>query len=270
MKWLSNESLTALISAARASGRAIIHSVSHYEWDVSGSCSSPRPVELRSRPYGDMLGRMIRPGERYGYTMLMHVRCRSCDQCRALKAQDWRNRARYEWLRAPRTWFGTFTVAPENRVMFTNQARLYVSRSVERKALIDDPQTDPLVRSDLSTPGEDFDLLPAEQQFRMLERQIYRELSKYFDRLRKAADTRFSYLLVCEEHKDGFPHHHVLIHELDSFAPLRKKLLQDQWSHGFTAFTLAKTEREALYLTKYLTKATRARVRASKRYGKVQ
>lgn len=96
--------------------------------------------------------------------------------------------------------------------------------------------------------------------------EISKEITKYFKRLRKAG-FKFRYLLVAEAHKDGYPHLHALIHEVS--APIPKRWLQAEWPYGYTTFKLVEDQRAARYISKYLAKDTRARVRASQHYGLV-
>ena len=64
----------------------------------------------------------------------------------------------------------------------------------------------------------------------------------------------------------------MLIHEKDPTKPLRHAQLKDCWRVGFTNFKLVKEtperplERAAFYVTKYLSKSSLARVRASMGY----
>ena len=93
---------------------------------------------------------------------------------------------------------------------------------------------------------------------------ISAELTKYFKRLRKSG-LKFRYVLVTEAHKDGYPHYHALIHEVSAQIP--KSRLQADWPYGFTTFKLVKDTKAAYYITKYLVKDARTRIRASGKYG---
>lgn len=80
----------------------------------------------------------------------------------------------------------------------------------------------------------------------------------------KKSGGRLRFLLVYEAHKDGFPHLHALIHEQGEVVTKRE--LQKQWPYGFTTVKVCDVA-TSHYVTKYLTKSVRARVRASQRYG---
>lgn len=95
-------------------------------------------------------------------------------------------------------------------------------------------------------------------------KSISAELTKYFKRLRKSG-LKFRYVLVTEAHKDGYPHYHALIHE--GFSQIPKSRLQAEWPYGFTQFKLVKDAKAAYYITKYLVKDARTRIRASGKYG---
>jgi len=165
----------------------------------------------------------------------MEVPCRKCRYCLRQRANQWRKRGMYELGKSSRTWLATFTVAPENRVRwaYTTGAQL-------------------------SVPLQDED-------FVTLWGEMSKELTKYFKRLRKQGH-KFRYLLVAEGHKDGFPHAHALIHEQG--ITVTKRELESEWPYGFTSFKLCDlSPRAAQYVTKYIAKDNRARVRASLKYG---
>lgn len=103
----------------------------------------------------------------------------------------------------------------------------------------------------------------SDKDFTALWREMSKELTLMFKKMRKSG-LKFRYVLVAEKHKDGFPHAHMLIHEVDS--PITKRTLESFWNWGFTKFLLAES-RHPSYLTKYLTKSAIARVRASLHYG---
>lgn len=94
--------------------------------------------------------------------------------------------------------------------------------------------------------------------------EISKELTKYFKRLRKAG-YRFRYCVVAEAHKDGYPHLHALLHEVS--APIPKSRLQAEWIYGFTNCKLVSDEVACKYVSKYLSKDARTRIRASQGYG---
>ena len=97
--------------------------------------------------------------------------------------------------------------------------------------------------------------------------RIGRQFTLGFKRLRKNTGASIRFVLVAERHKSGAPHFHALIHEAVGSPPVRyADLYRDLWSLGFSKYKLAE-KGHASYVTKYLTKSSEARVRASLRYG---
>lgn len=172
----------------------------------------------------------------------MSVRCRQCAECLMHRRNLWTARAVDEVSFAPRTWFGTLTVAPTMRFQLECEAELR-----------------------LHPGGETLrDLTPSER-YRLIADYLGKEVTRYLKRLRKSG-ARFRYLLVFEAHKDGFPHCHLLLHEAGE--PVRKKTLDLQWKYGFSRWKLVDREPSAaVYVCKYLAKDALTRVRASGRYG---
>lgn len=125
-----------------------------------------------------------------------------------------------------RTWMGTFTINPHHRFMFSVRA--------------------------------------GSRDYHASHREISKEITKYLKRLRKAG-FKFRYVVVAEAHKDGYPHLHMLLHEVS--APIPKSRLQAEWPYGFTTFKLVKDRAATFYVAKYLAKDARTRIRASLRYG---
>lgn len=188
----------------------------------------------------------------------------------------WQARAVDEFQRAPRTLFGTLTIAPEY-----------------------DVQLDAIARLELSERGVDFDTLPEAEIFRERVKVGGREVTKWLKRLREGDTShvkpQFRYLLVAEAHngartsaeKRGRPHWHYLLHECDLSRPLVNvdewsgkvdrhgnltvsdgAFLKEQWRLGFSTVAHCRTPQAAAYLCKYLTKEeARVRIRASFQYG---
>lgn len=161
--------------------------------------------------------------------------CRKCEVCLRRRARLWRYRAVTELCLSSRTWFGTFTVAPEHRLVTDIRAHVH-----------SDAQSD--------------------DAFLSRHNALQREFTLYFKRLRKTVKG-LRYVLVAERHKDGWPHYHALLHERGPMVTKRE--LQGQWKLGFTAFKLVDMSDKAVpyYVTKYLSKQALARIRASLRYG---
>lgn len=172
----------------------------------------------------------------------MQGRCRKCAGCMRHRRTLWVARAVDEISVSSRTWFGTLTVAPEWRYRIECLAEMRLREGNEQ------------IRS----------LAPAEQ-FQYLADFLGKEATRWLKRLRKKAKLR--YLLVFEAHKDGFPHIHLLLHE--GSEALRKADLEAQWRYGFSNWRLVdqRDTRPAWYVSKYLTKSSLTRVRASQLYG---
>lgn len=173
----------------------------------------------------------------------MTVPCRQCDDCKEKRRAIWTARAAAETRLAKRTWLCTLTLRPEEQYRASVMAQ---KRAAER--------------------GHTWSDLTDDQRAGHVLGVMSRELTLYFKRVRKAATAKLRYLTVSEHHKSGLPHFHVLIHECEGvvrYADL------DTWRLGFARFKLVADHdtRAAIYACKYLTKATRSRVRASLDYG---
>lgn len=190
-------------------------------------CERPYEITLASQPHDTPITD-IQP-LRPGETRWIDIEtpCRKCAVCLENRRKLWQRRATLEIMNANRTWLGTLTINPHNRFIFSLRAK---SRDYH------------------ASYGE-----------------ISKEITKYFKRLRKAG-YQFRYVLVAEAHKDGYPHIHVLIHEGSS--PIPKRVLKEQWPYGFTDFRLTERSKAAArYVSKYLSKDARTRIRASQAYG---
>ena len=251
---------TALASGGRQLGPTIV------EWDIAGRCLFPVRRELWAKadrpmmverlegalvPFdrdGTLVGGFDRvmkiiPGRyKTGFSLLLTAKCRRCDKCRRERSKMWMVRARQECALAKRTWLGTLTLSPQNHEHFANLARSHCSRH-KRVA---------------------FEELTLADQFDYRHRMIAREITLMFKRWRKAG-WMFRYLLVCEVHKSGLPHYHLLLHEIGDAMTWRT--LVAEWRLGFCSYKLVEGG-AATYVCKYLGKATTARVRASVAYGR--
>ncbi len=178
-------------------------------------------------------------------TMEFEVRCRECDNCLAARSAHWRYRARAEIGAAPRTWFGTLTFKPERHYAALCAVHLRLTRR-----------------------GVELRQVTENELFRLLAVELGKELTTYLKRLRKAGAV-IRYLMVTEAHKTGKPHFHMLVHEQSEDLPVRHRLLKDKWAAGFSDWKLVEGPAAASYVTKYLSKSMKARVRASEMYGSV-
>lgn len=198
------------------------------------------PVELPSIG----LPSMFDPAQREPLTLVMKARCRKCDGCLAHRRALWTARAMDELKSAHRTWFGTLTIRPSERVRLRYLAESrYLRAGREALSSLDDAE-----------------------QFRIVCRQLGRELTLFLKRVREQCGP-FRYLVVVERHKSGDPHLHILLHEAS--AALLKAKLEAQWRIGFSHWRLVDgaDPRSAYYVCKYLAKDALTRVRASQRYG---
>lgn len=217
-------------------------------WDVAGRCERPvyvlhygRPAKRVGQPRLDAIY-----ASGHSSAVELYVPCRRCEPCLRARARLWRDRAASEIRLWPRTWFVTFTLQPTERLRVISAAR---KRARDRSE-------------------EDFDALGEAQRWKRLHDQCNPLLTRYLKRLRKATGAPLRYIIVAEAHKDGFPHYHALIHEVDPSRPVRKRQIQSQWWHGFSTAKVVDDHKKAVfYVTKYLTKAAEARVRASVDYG---
>ena len=163
------------------------------------------------------------------------VPCRKCAKCRTYRQLRWRDRALFEVVLAKRTWFLTLTFSPVHMAGIMAEAR---------------------------SGG-------ADPSPRLIERAAYAHVQRYFKRLRSCAPlSRFRYLAVFERGKrTGRAHYHALLHEVGD-RPLTKRVIEANWrSHTHARLVRSAGQRQAVYMTKYLTKEVSSRPRASRGYG---
>lgn len=244
---------TALLAAKALANGGERETLMTTSWDISGNCSDPYEREVFARPNAKLVTNPFRsnrlksdPMNKSGIPLRVRLstRCRVCLNCRKAKANLWRGRMLAETAIAPRTWFITFTFAPEVQDYALHTCRF---------------------RKDQSSA--DFDELSAGKQFALVASELNRELNLYWKRLRKSG-AQFRYAVVAEAHKSGRPHFHALLHEVSADNPLRHATMREQWGVGFIQIKLVSDKKMVWYLCKYLTKAVHARVRASIGYGK--
>lgn len=212
------------------------------ETDFSNGCLKPVHITLKG------LASAIRVSLLKETTYPAHhdirVPCRKCDICLSNRSKRWAAKARTEVLVANRTWFGTFTIKPSQRFLYKLEA-----------------QHTALLR------GCDWSGLTVTEQFAYIVGQISPDLTKFIKRIRKNSGAKLRYLLVAEAHKDGFPHFHILLHEIGE-QQVSKSILQHHWKHGFSSWKLVDDEGSApWYVCKYMAKTALIRVRASQNYG---
>lgn len=209
-------------------------------WTVAGKgrdhCVAPRIIVLNS---GEDESTPV------GSAIELHVRCRICEPCLRAKSAYWKLRAMAEIGKSERTWFVTLTWRPEDRLRAEYAVKSYA-----------DPR----------------------EVFRARLGVLSPVVTAWLQRLRKGLRTEgeapvsFRYLLVWEEHADGFPHAHLLLHEKPG-QTLTKRRVQREWKAGFSNCRLVVSQspedvhRSAAYVCKYIAKSMLARIRASARYG---
>lgn len=215
------------------------------DWDIAGNCENPRYIEIGARVGSRDASRWVYPLKQGGtVSVRMSVRCRTCQRCLKKRAAMWRHRALAECDYAPRTWFCTFTFRPTKQTEFLNRARLRMHRQ-----------------------GLDYDSLAPQDRLGLLDDEAYKSIQDFIKRVRKNSRASLRYLVVTEAHKSGAVHYHALIHEQNPDCPVRHSVLSKAWRDGFAKFNLLHDRQQATYVTKYLHKTARARVRASGRYG---
>ena len=222
------------LAAAAMEGGGLRTSRCTFDWDMAGRCRSPVFREVFARPPG--LEIVVSKNSPHPIRVRMHLRCRMCDECLRFRAREWRNRAAIEIAQSQRTWLWTLTLRPDENYRA------------------------------LAEGLRDADADARKDEWSLRVGVIQRWLTLALKRIRKNSGARIRYLAVYEAHKSGLPHVHVLLHERNS--AVRKDTIQAEWPHGFTSCKLVKDVNSALYVTKYLSKAMLARVRASLRYGK--
>ena len=235
-----------MAAKALQAGCTVVQS-SLLEWDVSSDCETPFTREHRSVPVipPDREQRFRRSDYGSPLSVVVKTRCHTCPSCLKARYWLWRLRSTVEMAEATRTWFGTLTLSPEAHFNVRCRADLDLRKRCLRP----------------------FDEGDADAQFVARHNQITRDMQLYFKRVRKQSGAAIRYLAVCEAHKSGLPHYHLLVHQIGE-TPVLKKHLED-WPLGFTQWKLVDDlRRSSYYVTKYLLKEARARLRASVLYGR--
>lgn len=208
---------------------------------------SPTLVVDRRQPYCDkpVASVLWQRGGR-GFRSLQVERwlpCRNCAKCLQFKAARWRERILAEIAAAPRSWYQTLTFAPTLLAGVHLEAQKLIPSSVE----------------DSDRP---------EALRRAVEVAAYAHVQRYLDRLRKAGPSLRYFAVFERGSENDREHFHLVMHEVD--RPLTSRLLEDKWRPSLSYPRLVREDvpgRGVSYLTKYLTKTSEARPRASLRYG---
>ena len=232
---------------------------------MHGDCASPQVHQVRGAE-SDLLSRLRqwREGqtdyaEGYGHiggfgpphTRLTYVsvRCRKCQPCQDHRQRVWTARAIDEIAMAERSWFVTLTFRPDVRFTLECQAD-NASRRRRAERLSDLNSTD---------------------RYRAITAHAGQAVTLWLKRLRKVSKAKLRYLLVTEAHKDGFPHFHLVLHQVS--GTVTKRDIEQAWRrNGFSHCRLIDRHdaKAAYYACKYLNKSALTRVRASLRYGQMR
>lgn len=168
----------------------------------------------------------------------MWAPCRRCAKCLQFRQMYWRERVLNElqWTHAlnRRSWWITLTFDPIMLAGVMAEARL-ASGSIDDKSV---------------------------------DRAAYKHVQGWFKRVRAASKARFRYFAVLERGDEtARPHYHLILHETGP-RPLLHKTLSSKW-RAIDYIRLVDMQRSGLaaYLTKYATKSSSVRLKASNRYG---
>lgn len=241
------DALKRLIKRAAAAG-ARQTALTRWEWDIAGSCEAPVTRELFARKdRGTSRDNPWAPGDDMPSTLVMHLKCRHCQDCKRLRRREWVLRSGVELSRSTRVWFGTLTLSPDAHFRCEVFARKRLLRG-----------------------GTVWKRLRPETRYGETCQEIGAELTRYLKRIRKESGARLKYMVCFEKHRSGFPHLHMLVHEYIDGGSVKKRHLDEQWKLGFSHWRLIPPEemgKAAMYVAKYITKDG-GRVRSSIRYGK--
>lgn len=218
-------------------------------WNIAGDCHRPFVTTMWGRAPADRGEKyiVVRPFKENTPAVLeIETRCRKCSACLWARQRRWYGAAMQELALAPRTWFGTLTLSPDNQFKYQLLAQ---KRCLKRSV--------------------DYHTLSASEQYVERHNAIGQEITRYLKRVRKNSGAKLRYLLVAERHKSGEPHYHMLLHEVNHGGKVLHRHLSKAWTLGFENWRLSDPlkPRSAAYLCKYLAKSAEARVRASQRYG---
>lgn len=263
-------------------------------------CEGPYRSTMYSRTSARH-GKIVEP-----ITIWLEAQCRKCFSCKRRRSMLWQGRALTEYMKCPRTLFGTITM------------------SVHEQLGLDD-----LITLRLARGRVDFNKLSPIEIFEERVKEFGAEVTKYLDRITKGCKgplldhegrviyeahpgrIGLRYLLIAEVHDSdktseemrGRPHFHLLLHEqaagqlvhgdpqeailsgersgeyIRKFRKDRRgrwepiacvaddAFIRKNWTLGFTNFQWAQSANSAVYVCKYLSKSLMLRVRSSQHYG---
>lgn len=206
-------------------------------WNISNNCQKPFRLILKCH-------NQTQTGHLH---IDIDVRCRKCSPCLKARAASWRIRMTEELRVSARTWLVTLTLGPAEQSAAEMRAIHHVSTRGLRWEEIDDTR-----------------------RHSERHRQISPEITRFLKRVRERAGAPLRYCLVCEKHKSGYPHYHMLLHEVSEHYPVRYRQIVESWRVGFAHAKLIAADQQgnpANYVSKYLAKEAAARLRASRGYG---
>ena len=248
-------------------------------------CEAPYAFELHARDSA-WASRKVKP-----MTIIGESRCRKCDPCKRRRSRFWTARAMTEFDASPRSIFGTFTLAPEQHYALEARAIARLAAKGVNFGSLPDGQK-------FAERAHEFgvEITKWLKRLRKGDRDHPKPKFRY---LLVAEAHKASGSAVAEK-----PHYHVLLHEAVAGAlvhgdplvvldgtlerhgewrlrwkkgPTGKWMrtavaapdswLEGQWALGHTLFEWAHTRESAVYLCKYLNKASLVRCRPSGRYG---
>lgn len=201
-------------------------------------CDDPVHVSLEGRALRpDKRGDLFDPEQGGGrLELITYAPCRKCPKCLWVRQITWRKRMLIEMQNSPRTLLVTLTYSPAARERLL--ARVHKSGY---------GKTDPRLKEGVS-------------------KRVLDDVSSSLKRLRaafsKRIDCKMRFSAVVEDHKDGSPHVHLLLHTTLTTKEVRKM----RWANGFIDVRVCGAD-AATYVSKYLTKATGG-IRASLSYGR--
>ena len=215
---------------------------------------------------------------------VLRVRCRHCAWCLRFKAAMITQAARREVAASERTFFVTLTAS-------TNTVHRILDRMLREKirnlAALPPPQEheSPIVsakqRSMYAAVQELADWVAAGSQttavaslsgragrvLRAFREQIFHQeqVAPFLKRLRANSGARVRHLAVTELHQSGYPHVHMLVHEVPGEGSVSKRLIEGAY-RGRAKARLVRGDRDIKYVTKYLAKDG-STPRTSRGYG---
>lgn len=222
---------------ADAQSRQVNHR--YLRWKLCGDCAMPRKVIWQSGAH--LKGRMpLREDLFPERTAELDVRCRRCPPCLQARRRKWAAYAKRELLAAKRTWMVTFTLNDWALSFLKARAiKHFNERGKAPRAEMVGSGGTKLVKYWLDPPAS-FEELPADEQYILLEREMFREFMLMVMRMRKTCrETKgqeFRYLLVSERNSSGErgekgnPHFHAFFHQI-SDSDLTARMFDDAPDH---------------------------------------